>query len=277
MRKRLILIFVILMFCRGVLAEESMNFDVPVPPGSKFLDSKDLYFGNRNVNSTLYASDEEVGQISNYYRSFFEKEGFRKLIDSLDEATNRQTLRFQQNTLVVSVVIFIKDKQANIAISKYLQLAGEPAIEDTKPSVNDTLMQLPTEDVPGRDYLPRLPQSVRIMSLERDKTVTIVYTTALSVADVVNFYRQNMADDGWDILNQSAVGEATQEYMKANGKKDLGIELPFSDGEDLGQVVNDSYILNFEKGSEKAETTILPNFTSRERGSMVQISYHKAE
>jgi len=86
-----------------------------------------------------------------------------------------------------------------------------------------------------------------------------------------------MADDGWDILNQSAVGEATQEYMKANGKKDLGIELPFSDGEDLGQVVNDSYILNFEKGSEKAETTILPNFTSRERGSMVQIAYHKAE
>jgi hypothetical protein len=276
MYKKLILIFLVLSFCGVGLAESGLDFSVPAPGGSKFLENKDLVLANRQVNSALYSSNEEIGSLSNFYRDFFVNQGFRKIIDSLDQASNQQLLRFQKDTLVVSIAIFIKDNQANIVVSKYLQSAGEPAIEEAKPSVNDTLMQLPKKDVPGKDYLPRPPASVRVTFSDQGQTVMIIYTTELTVAQVIDFYRKQMLDD-WDLVDDAATEDTIQAYTQVTGKKNLGVELPFSDGEDLEGVLNDSHMLSFTSGSEKAEIIVFPNFASRELGSMIKVSYRKAE
>jgi len=284
MRKNSILILVVLttsLFCNlwvVCAADNPLEFNIPLPAGSKLLDSKQVRMSNLQVETFLYASDQDINTISNYYRGVFQEEGFTKIYDQLDTKSNRQLLRFQKDNLVVSFAVFLnKQNQANIIIAKYLQEKGELSIEEAKPSVNDTLFAFPTEDVPGVDYLPRPPQSVRIASSSQGQMISLIYSTVLDVDAAISFYRKQMLNDDWDFESQTSAAEAAQEYMKINGKKELGLELPFSDNENIDQVVNDSYVLNFSSGADKAEITIFPNFASRRLGSIVQISYYKSE
>jgi hypothetical protein len=82
-----------------------------------------------------------------------------------------------------------------------------------------------------------------------------------------------MPSHHWQLVLKSGAKEGMDEYLKVNKKESLGIQSPFSDGENFEQVVRDSVVLNFSSGSENAEITIFPNFSSRALGSIVQVSY----
>lgn len=259
--------------CAG--AETGLTFDVPAPPHSKLLDTKELRMANRQINTVLYGSDEDISTVSDYYRDFFQEQEFQKILDTLNAKTKKQLLRFKQDELVVSIAVFIRGGQTNVVIAKYLQAQGEPPPEEIKPSVKDSLFALPKKDVPGIDLsgIPRPPEGIRIMSRDEGGGATVMYTTPIDVATTADFYRREMAAQRWEPADEMAVWKAVDGYEKATGKKNLGIKSPFSDGEDFEQVVRDSYVLNFNSGSSTAEVIIFPNFAGRDLGSIVQITY----
>jgi len=265
----------ICLFFSSVYAGNDLNFNVPVPGESKLLDSKQLELASRQINTTLFSSQEDTASVVEFYTNFFAQQDFAKLLDKSNTKTGKRLLRFKKDALVVSISIIEKDTFTEIVIAKYLQGPSERSLEDSKPSVKDSLFALPKSDVAGVDIpvVPRPSPSVRIMGLKMGTSTTAMYTTPLDIASTVDFYCTRMPDYNWKLLRQTGTKDATQAYMKASGKKSLGIKSPFSDGEDFEQVVNNSYVLSFAAGSESAEITIFPNFVSRTLGSIVQISY----
>jgi hypothetical protein len=151
--------------------------------------------------------------------------------------------------------------------------------EEAKPSVKDSIFAFPKSDVAGGDIsgVPRPTSSVRVMSFKQGKTATVMYTTPIGVSAAADFYRKRLPDYEWELQNQTEAKDATQAYKKATGKKSLGVESPFTDGENIEQVINDSCVLSFASGPENIQITIFPNFTSRALGSIVQISYSVKE
>ncbi len=271
------IVFVIaLAFCFSACAENDLNFDVPAPPQSKFLDSKELRMGGRQIYTSLYGSDENAETVCGYYRNFFQQHEFQKIIDKLEEKSKKRLLRFQKDDLFVSISVRVKEDKTEVVVAKYLQAAGELPPEKIKPSVKDTLFALPKEDVAGNDLsaVPRPPQSVRIMGLERGQGATVMYTTSLDVDAVADFYRAKMPDKDWTLTNEIAAKKAVQAYEKTTGKNELGVESPFSDGEDFEQVIKDSYVLDFKANFGSARITIFPNFMDRKLGSMVEVIYN---
>jgi hypothetical protein len=265
--------------CIAAMAEGSLNFDMPVPAGTNLEDAKELRMAGRQVETALYASDKSADAVAEYYRNFFQEQKFQKLIDKANIKTKRQNLRFKKDELLVSITITAGEDKTRIVTAKYLQPAGEPPLEEIKPSVKDTLFALPKQDVPGKDLadVPRPPESVRIASLGRGMNATIIYTTSLDVAAAADFYRQKMPQKQWAPVNEVSARKAVEAYEGATGKKGLGIQSPFSDGEDFQQIINDSYVLNFSADFGSCQITIFPNFLGRELGSMVQIAYSEKQ
>ncbi len=259
-------------------AGDFLDFDIPVPGNSKLLDSKELVLGARQVNTSLFGSDEPVDSAAAFYADFFGKKDFEKVLDKTYPKTGKRLLRFKKDALVTSISIIRKGDNTEIVIAKYLQMAGEFPPEKTKPSVKDTIFALPVSDVEGIDApgIPRPSPSVRITGVKMGQGVMAMYTTPLDVDSVVDFYCSRMPDH-WQLVLKSGAKEGMDEYLKVNKKESLGIQSPFSDGENFEQVVRDSVVLNFSSGSENAEITVFPNFSSRALGSIVQVSYSGQE
>lgn len=274
------IVFAICAFCpHASYAESSLDFKVPLPANSALVDSRQLQMGSRQIDTALYHCQESPLAVAEFYVGFFAQQGFQKILDKSNAKTGKQLLRFRQGSLVVAISIIGKEADTEIVIAKYLQGPGELPPEEIKPSVKDSIYALPKSDVAGADIpgVPRPSSSVRIMSLKRGKTATVMYTTSMDVAAAANFYRKRMPDYNWEFLSQAGTREAAQAYMKESGKKSMGIESPFSDGEDMEDVINDSYVLSFADGAENVQVTIFPNFTSRALGSMVQVTYSAKE
>jgi len=273
-------ILAVCLFFSFACAENDLSFNVPIPANSKLLDTKELQMGSRQIDTALYSSQESAAAVVAYYLDFFtQQHDFKKILDKTNAKSGRQLLRFQKDALVVSISVTGNASGTQVVIAKYLQGPGELSPEEVKPSVKDSIYALPKSDVEGKDIpgVPRPSSSVRIMSLKQGKTATVMYTTSMGVEAAVNFYRKRMPDYDWKLLRQTEAQNATAAYMKASGKKDLGIESPFTDGEDIEQVINDSYVLSFASGPESVQVTIFPNFTSRALGSMVQVYYSAKE
>jgi hypothetical protein len=260
-------------------AGDFLDFDIPVPGNSKLLDSKELILGMRQVNTSLFGSDEPADSAAAFYIDFFGKKDFEKVLDKIYPKTGKRLLRFKKDTLVASISIIRKGDNTEIVIAKYLQMPGDLPPEKTKPSVKDTIFALPASDVEGIDApgIPRPSPSVRIMGLKMGQGIMAMYTTPLDVDSAVDFYCSRMPSHHWQLVLKSGAKEGMDEYLKVNKKESLGIQSPFSDGEDFEQVVRESVVLNFSAGSENAEITIFPNFSSRALGSIVQVSYSGQE
>jgi hypothetical protein len=211
-------------------------------------------------------------QLLKYYRDFFKSRDFRQIMDKGNEAGGR-FLRFQKEDLVVTINLKPLADKTQIVAAKFLQPAGTPPPEEIKPSVKDGLFTLPAKDFPGRDlaFIPRPPDSVRLFN----NANTFIYTTKLPLPEAVRFYQAQMVAKGWQESNQVATRDAVTAYKKNTGKKTLGVESPFSDGENLEQVIQDSYMLFFTSIYGQAEITVMPNFMDRKAGSMIQVSYKK--
>lgn len=268
---------IILVGLSPLYAENDLNFKIPTPANAKSLDSKEFTLGGRQILAELYGCDKTPDEVSDFYRNFFQEQGFQKKTDKPNVKTKKQFLRFKKNELVIDITVYDKQGQTEVGITKYLEPAGEPSLEKLKPSVKDSIFTLPKEDLPGKDItgISRPPESVRISSMDFGKSAQALYTTTLNAETTSDFYRKNMASSQWVLSNEIATKQAADAYKKTTKKKELGIESFFSDGESFEQIINDSYVLNFYSGKSKCQITIFPNFLSRELGSMVQISYNE--
>ncbi len=257
------------------------SFDVPPPPNTRLLDTQELdWVVGEQMYITTYESAEAASAVIFYYRNFFAQQRFQKISDTANEKIKRHTLRFKKDQLIVDVMVIDRQVKREIAISKFLQ-----AEEETSPELAGRLTAkslisfMPDEDEPGKDLttVPRPPQSVRMMVRDNGDGLTIMYRTSLNAKATADFYRLKMPAYQWKLVNETATAKAVEAYKQATGEKSLGIKSPFPDGENLEQVVSDSYMLKFSSGSDSAQITVMPNFLSRKLGSMVQIVYSEKQ
>ena len=272
------LILIVCLLAPCVFANNDLNFDLPMPANTRLLDTKELALGGRQINTTLFSSQEKASSLIDFYTDFFTARDFEKILDK-SHPDGKKLLRFKKEDLVVGISITEKNADTEIVIAKFLQGPGELPPEKTKPSVKDSMFTLPASDTPGEDIanIPRPSPSVRITSLKTGLGTMVMYTTPLDVASTVAFYNAHMPDYGWQLLERSGIDEAVREHIKVSDKDSLGVQSPFSDGEDFEQVVRDSYVLSFSSGAKNAEIVIFHNFLSRKLGSIVQVSYSEPQ
>jgi hypothetical protein len=249
--------------------------DFPLPPESELLETKDLRLGGRDIQTFVYKSKVDQYNITEYYRKFFQDKEFDNLLDKREKRKDKQLLKFKKGELVFSLAIIPKPDGTHVVIAKYLEPAGSPPLESMELSVKDSLFALPQQDGPGKDldFIPRPPESIRWLRQDLERRSLLTYATKLSVEEVVAFYKAQMPAQGWEFIKETATQQAVEAYKSTTGKKDLGLEKPFSDGEDLNQIINDSYVLDFKGRAGEVRLTIFPNFVDRKLGTLVQIAY----
>jgi hypothetical protein len=260
-------------------ADIGLNFNVPVPPESEIIETRNPVFGEDTaVPTVVYRSREDKDKIVKYYQDFFKKEGFSNILDKQYSTVDKELLRFRKDDLVVSVAVYIRSEETHVTIAKYLQPEGSPSPEDMKPSVEKgDFIKLPQKDAPGADlsFVPRPPESVRWLSNE--KLGTLMYLSRFTVKEVRNFYKEKLSSYGWALERDISTAESLAKYQAMAGKDYPAIGSPFSDGEDFNSVIKESYFLNFKSQRGDLRIVIFPNFVDRQIGSMVQINYKEAD
>jgi hypothetical protein len=258
-------------------AATDLSFSLPLPAGGALVDSKDLRWGGRLVQTALYQVPQPRAEVIRYYRDFFQKEKFRQILEQKDNQGEIRLLRFQKEELVVSLTFEPKGGATQLIAAKFLQPAGAPAIDDARPSVKDTIAALPTQDLPGKDlqYIPRPPSSVRLVSQGTGNNFSLMYSTKLSVAEALNFYQAQMLAKGWQKTGSVAMRDALAAYKKNTGRNPPAVRSPFSGAEDMDQALAEGHVTGFSSFYGQAEITVFPNILDRKLGSIVQISYQK--
>jgi len=260
--------------CIAIYAQTDLSFEVPAPPGGSLVETHPMTMGGRKVETFLYKTAVEQDKIREFYEHFFEAKDFEVILDRRDKKQNEKFLRFKREDLVVNIA-FLDNGQ--IVIAKYLQPKGSPDIEKMPLSVKDFAANLPTQDVEGKDLedVPRPPSSVRFTNTEIGTRSLLVYRSSLTVEDIRGFYQSEMARLGWQLEGDFAVNKAVEAYKNNTRRKDLGIRTPFSDGEDLADIVSGAYLLNFKGSDAKVMITVFPDFVDKKSGTVVNIDYSK--
>jgi hypothetical protein len=252
-----------------------LDFDVPKPPESQLLMSMPISFGGKSVQTFRYKSQASKFDIADFYERFFEQEEFEKILDKEEKKRNKRLLRFKRDNLVVSVAILSRFTQTEIVLAKYIELEGDLPPEELRPSISDSLINLPQEDAQGKDLLiiPRPPDSVRWASTQRGQNTFLVYSTSLTVEEIKDFYKLNMPYQNWELEAELITEDALQAYKEVTGKKSLEFPSVFSDGENIEDIIKDAYVLDFQGQYGRSRITIFPNFVDRKLGSIIQIVY----
>jgi len=274
MSKKLIIFILTVFITTFAIAQETKNFEVPLPGNSSFIEAKDLIMSGRPIQVSLYQSSDDPEKIIDFYANYFEGQEFKKTVDKEDPKKGIHRLRFKKDDLVVSIAVRPSGGNTELVIAKYTQQPGEPEPEDAKPSVKDTLLALPKKDVAGFDLsqVPRPPDSIRMMSTKSGKIAILLYMTSLSVEESVSFYKETLDFEGWEIQNEQAAKDGVEAFEKNTKRKSIGISSPFSDGEDLETVIKESYVLTFKNKDSNLRIVIFPNLFDRKLGAFVQIN-----
>jgi hypothetical protein len=102
----------------------------------------------------------------------------------------------------------------------------------------------------------------------------LIYTTPLSVLETKDFYLQQMPVEGWVIEKEIAPQENPEPYQRAlGGARKAGLAQLLQI--DLGEFVQQSYLLEFKGSQGRAQITIFPNLLDKGRTSMVSITYER--
>ncbi|TRZ95617.1 hypothetical protein D4R78_03055 [bacterium] len=284
---RELLIIGVFLLSFGILAyaqDYDLDFEPALPVDTQKINSQELRLVGRDMQAATYASQKDRYALTDYYNTVMQKEGFKKLSDQFDERDSSRTLKYQKDELMVVIRIFLapkeKDKaqETRIGMLKYLQPKDRPPLEKSRISFKDTNMQLPKQDIPGEDpqFIPRPPQSIRLVGRGTAGVSTYSYTTPLSVQGAVDFYKMHMSGTYWQIQGETPTKYAAGLYKDNILKKDFKYMLPIDDGEDLDAVINDSYSLYFQGKYGSANIIIYPNLVDRKLGSIVFINFTKA-
>jgi len=251
--------------------------DIPPPPKSKLLDTKEMTLGGRKLQGTSYLSEENEYVLAHYYQEFFRRQGFNQLLDQYIQKTTYRQLKFKRETETAEVFFVPKKEGIEVSVVEYLEPKGVPAKGDWKFSPQDLAPFSPKEDQPGEDLaiIPRPAKSVRWLSKEQGKKTHLLYVSPLSIKEARDFYKSQMEQKGWQFQKEVSTADALRLYKKNTGKS---VSLPsfMQGGGDLNQALAESCSLYFNYGQDKVEVVLFPNFLNNE-GSMAQIFYERGE
>lgn len=280
---KLIIIYLMLLSISIKAAEPSLNVEnIPAPPNSQLIENPGTRsFGGREFEGMSYYSREEGNKIAGHYKNFFSNQGFNEVIDNnlFGDETVRQ-MKFKKGEDFFEIMINrMPDQEGELQVSviKYIQPEGAPAIEELRPSVDDSFIPIPRQDEGDGDIdiIPRPDESVRWVSKKIGQNIQLLYAVPLSVSEACRFYKDQMYYKGWELEKDASTGEMMNFYKEQTGK-DLAGNFPpvFSGGENMSEVISGSSVLYFNNSYYgKATVTVFANIFGKTKGSFIQILY----
>ncbi|MDD5166993.1 MAG: hypothetical protein PHQ57_06375 [Candidatus Omnitrophica bacterium] len=203
--------------------------DIPALPQAQRIKQEEIMVNNSPAQTTIYSTLATPQEIVEFYKTKLINFGWK-----LEGQTSQQgieVLMLSKGDKLLNIMLqnilgknfitlaqsikpegLVKQKSScpeceklEAEIKKKLETSKEFDIKEMKipegsmPKIDI----LPKEDAPGKDlqFIPRYPGAVRVNNVERNngKKTTLAYYTKASVGDVLDFYRQNMSNNYWNL------------------------------------------------------------------------------
>ncbi|MFC1704659.1 hypothetical protein ACFL1E_07795 [Candidatus Omnitrophota bacterium] len=302
---------------RPVSAQEEDSGYVPAPKGSIPGKAHNVELGDIVLETMSYSCEENRYDVAAFYKAFFREQGFQETLDQvmsagididtlfkeqkmaflisensrdfkaavervreIGEETKSRRLQYKKQQQVVDVLLAPSDIGTDIAIAKYVLPKESSRLEDAVLSIG-ALFKLPKRDAGGEDLavVPRPPESVRLGTLPFGRQTYVTYSTKLSILEAVEFYRDAMPYEGWELTKEIDMGKVMQTYRKMTGKrmKVGALRIPLRGAARLDLSLRTTFVLEFTGRYGSAEITIMPSIIAGNPDSMVQIIYSEGD
>ncbi|MCK9603360.1 MAG: hypothetical protein M0R66_03280 [Candidatus Omnitrophica bacterium] len=227
--KRHILISIFYFLFSISVAGAAIWEDIPALPQAQRIKQEEIMVNNSPAQTTIYSTLATPQEIVEFYKTKLINFGWK-----LEGQTSQQgieVLMFSKGDKLLNIMVqnilgknFITLAQSikpeglvkqgspcpeceklEAEIKKKLETSKEFDIKEMKISEGSMPKTdiLPKDDAPGKDlqFIPRYPGAVRVNNVERNngKKTTLAYYTQASVGDVLDFYRQNMSNNYWNL------------------------------------------------------------------------------
>lgn len=169
--------------------------EVALPSQTTKLKEEEVMVNNQRLKSIYCRSSLTQDEIRNFYMRFLPGLGWDMGCPECSGQDKDSPLTFTK----------ADDKIVILAKPDPLE-KGKTALIITASKTKDAATSEPEKDVdsPGQDlsFIPRYPGSQRDAAIERNsgQKVMLVYNTIDPIGKVFDFYRQNMAEQGWNLV-----------------------------------------------------------------------------
>lgn len=251
------------------------TMDLPVPPGSELLKEKvpEPLMGVGGLGKVYQSDTRAPKDIENFYRLNLKRLGFKENQERAYNVMNFKRLRFESSNMALELYLSPRGEEGSrFILVKYMDKGGVSKIE-----ANPLYMhkQPKNDNANGADLanVPRPPKSVRQSGGTAENSESVSYVTPMNVLELRNFYRQEMPNFGWELSNEVSIRKDDEEYAKKHKGVGFVPSVPIGTQLDLGDIIRDSYILEFKSNGVTAQIMIYPDFTNLAAGAIVDISY----
>jgi len=261
---------------RSLVPKSGPPVDIPPPPASEPMAEN--MFPSCGAGCTdwlgpgeMYLSKNTLKQVEAFYEKFFKKNGFALIKDMGITFFAYKRIRFERNDMAVEIYLVSRaDNSCEVKIIKYASKDGTTAIE-ANPFV---FAVLPKEDnAKGVDFndIPRPFGSVRWSGTAENNNIS--YLVPLTVLETRKFYLQEMPDRGWELTFEMQTGKAMDAPEEGRSGASFVYSLFIGTKIDLGKIIRDSYLLEFNSEAAEAKIMIYQNYVRPDAGSIVEIFY----
>jgi hypothetical protein len=174
--------------------------DIVVPPDSQHVKNETGYIDGQKIESSTYVCPQSVEDVIKFYNIALAKDGFEPNTEGARRDKPNNMLSFRRGEQVITISAKKdKDGTTKLVTGMFTQSKGSSGLDPNKMNWRDILKMMPKEDMPGADLdvVPRPPKSVRQQSAVRGNVAILSYATKMPIADVAQFYSDNMGQFGW--------------------------------------------------------------------------------
>lgn len=173
----------------GVIWDEKPKSpgDIPAYPNSLYSKTTNLIVNSQPVLCEIYETKDTVKEAYSTVRKNLVLTGYKEIYSS----GNSLTFKKNKDNIVVQ---FFHNKESISTIIIFYKAESTACISSV------------SLDNPGNNLenIPKYPQSVRILSIERLDTIkacSAIYKTSSSSENISSFYKTVMKQNGWQTIN----------------------------------------------------------------------------
>ncbi|MFA5286839.1 MAG: hypothetical protein WC394_01025 [Candidatus Omnitrophota bacterium] len=253
--------------------------DIPLPPDSELvIENKPLPYNLGYIGigpADAYHSKNSSKQVENFYRDFFKKHGFEIKEDMNIRLLLFRRVRFERSDMAVEVYLISKaDNSCIVKVARYANRNETTGVE-ANPFALAVLPKEDNADGLDPDDIPRPQGSVRWSGTAKNGNLS--YFVPMPVLEARKFYLEEMPALGWKLTGEMETDKISDSYAKSHGGVSLVPSIFVGSRIDLGEIIKNSYLLDYNSDSAGAKIMIYPNYLRPNSGSIVDIFYARKE
>lgn len=249
--------------------------DIPPPPDSRLMTENLLSSCGSGCAGTgpgeMYHSKNTSKQVESFYEKFFKMNGFEVRNDMNFRLLVYRRVRFERSDMAVEIYLISRaDNSCEVRVVKYAN-RNETTEVEANPFISAVLPKEDNADGSDFDDIPRLKGSVRWSGSATNGKIS--YLVPMTVPDTRKFYLEEMPALGWKLIDEMDTRGAADSYAKSYGGVSLVPSVFVGTRIDLGEIIKNSYMLDYNSDLAGAKIMIYQNYVNPSSGSIVDIFY----